>query len=389
MSGGKHSVIIDTDPGVDDAIALLFAFLSPNIDIRAITLTQGNTTIENAFRNIKQILAVQAAHERYLASTAPTDIKVAPPAALVSRESPVVIALGQGIPLEGEAEYAHHFHGEDGLGNYFTMNPPNGSGDGQTEAVSKAAAAAGAKTPDAGAEGLYTVSERSAEDEIIHQLQSHPDKTITILALGPLSNVARAMQKAPETMKKVKHIISMGGAINHPGNITPVSEFNWFADGLAAHLVIASSLPVRVLPLDVTMVSAVVESRYLYEHVAALSTPLSNFVTQIIQHILQLTERSWGYRWLTMHDPLTIGCLVDNSLVEFEPLHFEVEPSGKLTRGMCIIDRRPPKLNEPAPAATKRKNVEVAVRGDTHKFLKLFYYTLFGLDWDTLKKTTS
>lgn len=77
-------------------------------------------------------------------------------------------------------------------------------------------------------------------------------------------------------------------------------------DALAAHLVIASSLPVRVVPLDVTMVSAVVESQHLYEHVVPLKTPLSEFVTKIIEHVLDLTERRWGYRWLTMHDPLTV-----------------------------------------------------------------------------------
>lgn len=157
---------------MDDAIALLFAFLSPNIDIRAITITQGNTTLQNAFRNLKKILSVQAAHERYLASTAPADVKVAPPAALVSRDSPVVIALGKGVPLEGEPDYAHYFHGYDGLGNYFTANlPKEGLGEEEIDQLLKAADEAGASDLAADSTGLYTVSQRSAEDEILHQVR--------------------------------------------------------------------------------------------------------------------------------------------------------------------------------------------------------------------------
>ncbi|KAJ3178556.1 hypothetical protein HDU85_005163 [Gaertneriomyces sp. JEL0708] len=370
MSSEKHSLIIDTDPGVDDAFALFFAFMHPSLDVRAITITQGNTHVKNAFRNAKQIIAIQVAHEKYLAENPQAGVQ--PPMAKISKDAPLTIAIGAGVPMQGEATYAHFYHGDDGMGNYFTPNPPT------DEEMELPATDADVKE----AEGYYTLSERNAEDEMIHQLETHPEGTITIAALGPLTNVAKAIQKAPETMKRVKQIICMGGAINVPGNITPVSEFNWYADGLAAHIVIASDLPVKVLPLDVTMEVARVESKYLFEHVAPLKTPLSDFISKIILHVLDLSKRSWGYTWLTLHDPLTIAGLVDPSVLQFSPLHFEVEPSGKFTSGMCIVDQRPPKLNEPPAEITKRQNIEVALTGDLPAFLKTFYKTLFRLDWN-------
>ncbi|KAI9093438.1 Inosine/uridine-preferring nucleoside hydrolase domain-containing protein [Phlyctochytrium arcticum] len=382
MTAQKLPVIIDTDPGVDDAIALLFAFLSPSIDIRAITLTQGNTHIDNAFRNIKQILSVQDAHAKFLSSASAKDASIVPPAHWVERSEPITIAKGQGKPLEGDATYAHYYHGEDGLGNYFTINSPQS--DKATQSVTAATSAAGGDTTGADAEGLYRLSDRLAEDEIIWQLENNPEHTITLIALGPLSNVARALQKNPKAMSRVKQVITMGGAIDHPGNITPVAEFNWYADALAAHLLIASDLPVKVLPLDVTMKSAIVDSKYLYEHVKPLNSPLSQFVGTIIEYVLDLTEHAWGFRWLTMHDPLTIACIVDPSFVTFKPLHFEVEPSGKFTKAMCVIDRRAPRNDESAPEITKRTNIEVATHGDLRSFLRLFYKTLFGLDYDTI-----
>ncbi|KAI8824391.1 Inosine/uridine-preferring nucleoside hydrolase domain-containing protein [Fimicolochytrium jonesii] len=384
MTNTKHSVIVDTDPGVDDALALLFAFGSPNIDIRAITVTQGNTTLQNSFRNLKQILTVQAAHERYLAEHK-TDATVNAPGTLLSRDEPVVVALGAGKPLEGEPTYAHFYHGDDGLGFYFKDEKLQEDDLDQTKAVAGATKAANPTQEDKdAAKELYTLSARSAEDEILHQLETHPEGTVSIVALGPLTNVAKAIQKDPLTMKRVKHIFTMGGAIDHPGNITPVAEFNWHGDTLAAHIVIASDLPVRVVPLDVTMVSSIVDSHYLKTHAEPLQTPLSNFVSTITDHVLGLTERTIGFRWLFMHDPLTIGALVDPTLLEFTPLDFQVEPTGTFTKGMCVVDRRTgPKGT---PASKKRTNIEVALKGDTHKFLVMFYKTLFGLDWDKFEK---
>ncbi|KAJ3148941.1 hypothetical protein HDU86_007299 [Geranomyces michiganensis] len=390
------SVIIDTDPGVDDAIALLFAFLSPAVDVRALTLVQGNTNVQKCLRNVKQILAVQAAHERFLEKTtaAGGDSIHLHPGSLVRREHPVVIALGQGKPLEGEATFAEYYHGSDGLGNYFTEQQQQSSSpaDSQSAAVSEAAHAAGVTSSDeASAEGLYSLSNRVAEDEIIHQLESNPAGTIALVAVGPLSNVARAIRKNPEVMQRAKAIYTMGGAINVPGNITPLAEFNWYADPLAAHILIASSLPVFVLPLDVTTVSSVVESEYLISHALPLHSPLSDFVVKITKYVLDLTERQWGNRFLTMHDPLTVGALVDPTLITFEPLDFQVEPAGEFSKAFCVVDRR----NLPfagavggADAASgpkKRTNINVAVKGDTRKFLQMFYRTLFGLDWDTIK----
>ncbi|KAJ3023560.1 hypothetical protein HKX48_002433 [Thoreauomyces humboldtii] len=384
--GAAHSVIIDTDPGVDDAIALLFAFLSPNVDIRAITLVQGNTNVQKAFRNLRQILTVQAAHERFLA-THKASATVQPPQSLVSREAPVVVALGQGEPLEGKATYAEYYHGPDGLGNFFPK--PSAEEMDPVAAVDAAATAAGTTQQDVDtAEGLYTLSSRFAEDEILHQLATNPPNTISIVAVGPLSNVARAIRKDPETMSRVKAIFTMGGAINVPGNVTPVAEFNWYADPLAAHILIASSLPVRVLPLDVTMVSSIVDSEYLIAHAEPLHTPLSDFVVKITEWVLDLSERQWGFRKLTMHDPLTIGALVDESLVTFAPLDFQVEPTGTFTKAQCVVDRR---ITPPAGAVgggsepqVPRTNILVAVKGDTHKFLEMFYRTLFGLDWNSI-----
>ncbi|KAI1615841.1 Inosine/uridine-preferring nucleoside hydrolase domain-containing protein [Exophiala viscosa] len=198
------NIIIDTDPGVDDAVALLYALSLPkDINCLLVSLTFGNVSLRQCFCNLYTILDV--AHKQGL-----LDGKTIP------------VACGQDKPLfSSETVDAAHFHGGDGLGGMHKTHAeytPQGWED----------VFSGASQPDSG-KG-FSILDRPADQEILHLLQSHEEDSITIVAIGPLSNVAKAAIADPQTFSRVAEVVVMGGCIDTVGNANPFAEFNTFAD---------------------------------------------------------------------------------------------------------------------------------------------------------------
>ena len=191
-----EKVIFDTDPGIDDALALLLLAASPEVDLRAITVTHGNTSQEKCLNNALKLVELGGIAN-------------------------VPIFRGASEPLVKELSVAEETHGDGGLG--YAILPSS----------------------------AVKPHDLLAHDAIINEIEKHPDE-ITLLCVGPMTNVALALLKRPSIARKVKRIISMGGAIRYPGNATPQSEYNVYCDPEAFDIVIRAGIDFTLVPLDVT-----------------------------------------------------------------------------------------------------------------------------------------
>jgi len=185
----KKRIIIDCDVGVDDALALILAFHSPELNVEAVTGVNGNVPLNQVFENIRKVLS------------------------LIQPQNKPFVAKGADKPLKGKTVYAHSVHGSDGLG--------------------------GAKIERKEAEGRWQLYPGRADELITKMARRYPDE-LTLIATGPLTNVALGLKKDPEGMKKLKEVSIMGGVVRAKGNITPHAEFNIFSDPLAAEIVFKS-----------------------------------------------------------------------------------------------------------------------------------------------------
>jgi purine nucleosidase/pyrimidine-specific ribonucleoside hydrolase len=319
-------VIIDTDPGIDDALALLVALQSAELDIKAITTVSGNVPIEVATRNVLQILDLLPSCAR-------------PP-----------VAQGSAKPLRKSAVFAHHVHGDDGLGNLDRLHDADGR----------------LRYP----EPEFVISKRSAVDEIFHQL-SAASQPITIIALGPLTNIADAIKSGPQHMQAVERIVIMGGAIQAPGNITPVAEFNIFVDPHAADIVFKSGLELTVVGLDVTR-QVFLTRDDIAGICAERDSAISRFVRDCTKAPLAYIEQRLGKSIIYLHDPLAVAVAIEPGLVMTEPMQIGIELEGKLTEGMTVADRRPLKTSLNPPP-----NAHVCIDVDAAGFLSFFRKRLF------------
>jgi len=208
-------------------------------------------------------------------------------------------------------------------------------------------------------------------DEIVHQLAVTPGP-ITIIALGPLTNIAAAIEKDKERMATAKRIVLMGGAIGVPGNVTPVAEFNIYVDPHAAGIVFNSGIPLTVVGLDVT--SQVKLTRNAIASAAASHhTAVSQFLSDCTEDLLTFAEERTGEPSLFLHDPLAVGVVIDPSLVTKKAMHIEIETNGEVTEGMTVADRRLLKSDW-----KKTPNAEVCVRVDAQRFVDFFLERLLG-----------
>lgn len=311
-------LLIDTDPGIDDALALLLAFASPEVSVEAITTVAGNVPVERCTQNVFRVLE-----------------EVKP------RKVPPV-AQGASAPLARALVSAAHVHGEDGLGDLHQFRNPDGS---------PWYPPVEARPPSVDGPDLILDSAARFAGELV------------VVALGPLTNLALALQRERDRLSAVRRVVVMGGAVASPGNVTPVAEFNFFVDPEAAAQVLRSGLPLELVPLDVTR--QVVLSR------AELEARLSACPGRLAQFISDFTLKGFAFGaqagevGLTLHDPLALAVALDPALVTFEPLALEVEFEGTLTRGMVVADRRPPPNVRPP-------NCRVAMSVDAPRFLSFF-----------------
>jgi len=312
-------VIIDTDPGIDDALALFLALRSPELHIEAITTVAGNAPVDRCTRNVFQVLELLHVDPR--------------PA----------VAQGAARPLERALRPAVEVHGEDGLGTLSRYRNPDG----------------GPRYPEPRG-SLATVG---AVDLILEIVGRSPGE-ITLITLGPLTNVAQAILRDRMTMAKVGRVVSMGGAVLVPGNTSPVAEFNVATDPEAARIVLTAGLPVTLVPLDVTE-RVRLSADALRTWVEPLADLPAQFLLDCTADLIVFSETWEGFKGIILHDPLTVGVVLDPDLVKTQPLHVQVETRGEITTGMTVADRRPLR-------AGGRATADVALDVDADRFLTLF-----------------
>ncbi|KAF9579584.1 hypothetical protein BGW38_004103 [Lunasporangiospora selenospora] len=390
----SSSCIIDCDPGIDDTLALLHAMGSDRIDLKAITLCYGNTNLDNVARNLFTVLHVlgkEVNTERVAALSAPTAERLR----RIRGKKPV-IALGARKPLVVEPEWGEDFHGADGLG-HMHLNDPDLAPSDWTEIlglldptrIGKELDKAAGEIP---SEKLYTLSSRLAHDEILYQLQQAEPKTVTLIAIGPLTNVALAYEKDPLTFARCKRVICMGGNLDLPGNVTPVAEFNFHACPHAVHKMLQATVhedPAKVidlfmLPTDVTHQVTLRKGEFK-KHVSELDTPLSKFASALfLDYLYKLVEEKLHIDHMSLHDPLCVGFFLDIEYEEdianvgwhVEQRDIRIETEGTLTRGMLVIDRRG-RFTKGAPGSSSRTNV--VLKADPHRYLSTMFYDIWGV----------
>ncbi len=300
-----NKIIIDTDPGHDDAMALLMLFAVPQIEIMAITTVAGNTTIENATRNAKYILNL-------------------------AKKEDVSLFDGSAKPIERDLILAK-VHGVSGL---------DGSG---AELLP-----------------IEKIVEQAA-DKIIEIIKQNPNE-ITLLTLGPLTNIAKAFLKDPSLPKMVKKIVMMGGAIAVPGNKNRVAEFNFFVDPEAAKIVFDSDVEKVLVPLDACNDIILPEQsiKEIREKAGDIGKVLSNMLVPYVENIKKYDNMAGAL----MYDPLAAYYLIDPSAFQIEEMDIKIETKGEYTFGMSVAERRAGTL--------KNLNTKVAVKIDGQKFIEDF-----------------
>lgn len=277
-----RKIIIDTDPGQDDAVAILLALASPEeIDLLGITCVAGNVPLDLTSKNARIVCEL-------------------------ARRTDVAIYEGCDRPLGRELVTAEHVHGKTGL-------------DGPT-------------LPDP----TMPLAEGHAVDFIIDQLRTYAPGTVTLCPLGPLTNIATALQKAPDIATRIAKIVLMGGGYFEGGNITPAAEFNIYVDPQAADIVFKCGAPIVVMPLDVTHKALVTQSRN--DAFRALGTPVGVAVAEMTDFFERFDKEKYGSTGAPLHDPCVTAYMIQPDLFKGRHINVEVETTSELTMGMTVAD---------------------------------------------------
>ncbi|MFC3711607.1 nucleoside hydrolase [Sphingoaurantiacus capsulatus] len=281
-------IIFDCDPGVDDAVALLLAFASPELELLAITTTAGNVSGTLTARNARLIRQ------------------------LAGRED-VPVHIGAERPLVREPVEAGAFHGESGLGALPIAEPalPVTSGD--------------------------------AVQAIIDIVRARPEGSVTLVVTGPMTNAALALQRAPDLAARLKAIVAMGGARSEGGNITASAEFNIFADPHAADVVCRSGVTIVAFGLDATHQVRATEARIAA--IEALGNPLADAAASLLRFSREVERQVVHGLDAPLHDPCPIAWLIRPSLFELRPCRLDVETGSPLTMGHTAVEFRAPEPN--------------------------------------------
>lgn len=316
---GKEKIIIDCDPGSDDALAIILALHSPNIDLKAVCSVTGNGALDTTTKNGLNILA------------------------LCGRKD-IPLYRGSEVALNQKQPETVSAFGDDGLGGY-----------------------AGTILSDKKEEKMHAV------DFLVEYINGHPGE-ITLFAIGPCTNVARAIRKSPEFSKNLKKLIIMGGA-KYTGNMSPVAEYNFWADPQAAHEVLTAGIE------DVTMIGLDVTNRIaldceMREILRQLDTDLSRFIYNITKEGLDDNWKSRKKLVAPMHDVLTVAYYLDESILKVKPAYIDVVTEG-IAKGQSVVD-----VN--GHWNQGKCNAKYASQVDVQKFYSLFFETIFKEDVSTL-----
>ena len=301
-------MILDVDPGHDDAVALMMACGSPDLDLLAVTTVAGNVPLEKTTRNALRVLSLVG-------------------------HTHVPVAAGAAAPLCRPLHTAEDIHGESGL--------------------------EGTEIPEAG----FASDKRSAVDLIADTLRASP-QPVTLVPVGPLTNVATLLCEHPDLKKKIAHVSLMGGSIGL-GNTTPAAEFNIFVDPEAAREVFDSGLPVTMSGLDVTHQAGVGPAER--ERLRAVGG-LGAVVAELLDFFAATYEGVFGFDVPPLHDPVAVAAVLNSGLLGTRPMRVDVECGSNLTRGETVCDFY--------GVTGKPPNAEVGVELDRDAFFEHLYDAL-------------
>ncbi|MEX3015754.1 nucleoside hydrolase [Gymnodinialimonas hymeniacidonis] len=276
-----RKIIIDTDPGQDDAVAILLALASPEVEVLGVVAVAGNVPLELTTKNACIVCELAGR----------PDVK---------------IYAGCDRPLRHKLVTAEHVHGKTGLDGPVMPEP------------------------------TMPVQDQHGVDFIIETLRSEPAGSVTLCPLGPLTNIATAFEKAPDIVDRVQEIVLMGGAYFQVGNITPAAEFNIYVDPEAADIVFKSNCQITVMPLDVTHKALTTAPRV--EAFRALGTEAGRMVAEWTDFFERFDKEKYGSAGAPLHDPCVIAYLIQPELFEGRHVNVEIETQSELTRGMTVAD---------------------------------------------------
>ncbi len=276
-----RKIIIDTDPGQDDALAILLALASPELQVLGIVAAAGNVPLALTGKNIRKVCE------------------------LAGRPDIKVFAGCEG-PMQGSLFTAEYVHGASGMD--------------------------GADLP----EPTMPIETKHGVDFIIETLMREEAGSVTICTLGPMTNLGTALQKAPEIASRISQVVLMGGGLFEGGNVTPAAEFNIFVDPMAAEIVFASGAPIVMMPLDVT--HQVLTTKARVAAIKALATPVSEAVVGWLEFFERFDEAKYGTEGGPLHDPNVIAYLIRPELYSGRLCNVEIETQSALTKGMTVAD---------------------------------------------------
>jgi purine nucleosidase len=276
-----RKIIIDTDPGQDDAAAIMLALGSPELDILGITTVAGNVPLSRTSTNARIILEFCSRPE-------------------------VKVFAGADRPIARPLVTAEHVHGKTGLDGPELHEP------------------------------AMKLEEQHAVDFIVETLRREPAGTVTLCTLGPLTNIALALEKAPDIAGRVRELVMMGGGFFEGGNITPAAEFNIYVDPEAAAAVFAAGIPIVMMPLDVTHKVLTLKSRV--EKLRALGNRPALALVAMLEFFERFDIEKYGSDGGPLHDPTVIAYLLKPELFGGRDCNVEIETASPLTAGMTVVD---------------------------------------------------
>ncbi|WP_343682366.1 nucleoside hydrolase [Acinetobacter baylyi] len=281
MTHSPHQIIIDTDPGQDDAVAILLALASPEVKVLAITTVAGNVPLALTSANARKVCELAGRPD-------------------------ISVFAGCDRPLKRPLITAENVHGKTGLDGIELPEPQ------------------------------MPLQAQHSVDFIIETLRNAPEKTITICSLGPMTNTAQALLKAPDIAARVKRIVLMGGGFFEGGNITPSAEFNMFVDPDAAKIVFAAGIPLTVIPLDVT--HQALTSKEWVDGLRRMDNQVGPAVAAWTDFFERYDMEKYGSEGAPLHDPCVIGYMIKPELFSGRFINVEIEADSPLTVGAMVAD---------------------------------------------------
>tara|TARA_R110002020_G_scaffold442652_3_gene653818 strand:+ start:3503 stop:4441 length:939 start_codon:yes stop_codon:yes gene_type:complete len=302
-----RKIIIDTDPGQDDAAAIMLALASPELEVLGITAVAGNVPLALTARNARIVTEICGRGD-------------------------VPVFAGASAPLKRKLVTAEHVHGKSGLDGVDLFEPAR------------------------------PLESQDAIDFIIDTLRNEPEGTVTLCALGPLTNIATVFERVPGVVSRVREIVLMGGGFFEGGNITPSAEFNIYVDPEAADIVFSSGAPITIMPLDVT--HKVLTTRARVERLRANGNRPSLVMADMLEFFERFDENKYGTDGGPLHDPTVIAWLLDPAMFGGRKCNVEIETHSELTLGATVVDWW--------KVTDRPENAFVAKDVDSDRFFDLF-----------------